>query len=264
MINQLKFNKTLWVTCSILALIAGIIGVFDMNIYQKVVSPNLMPAVFTPDLLTIIASVTALVLIYRLKNNDFKKQIIILGILGYFFYGYGIYVIERVYNPLYFIYMAIFSLSFWSIFSAVQNIDKDQIDNIEIPKITRNFSVVLAILQPLVFIPLWISQLIPLVTQGIKIEFLYSIYILDLCFIMPAFLIISFKMIKNKGIGIVLAPIIFILGFIEIFSLALADIIKPYFGTNPETGGWLPALILSLAFLGMAVWHLRELKLKNR
>ena len=72
-----------------------------------------MPGVFGQDLMTIVASVIILLLIARLKDGDSKKQIVILGILGYLFYAYGIYVIERGYNVLYYLYLAIFGLSFW-------------------------------------------------------------------------------------------------------------------------------------------------------
>lgn len=131
------------------------------------------------------------------------------------------------------------------------------------PRKIRFASIALALLQPIVFYPLWISQLLPLIQSGEKIEFLYSIYILDLCIIMPAFLIICYKMIRNRGIGLVLAPIIYILGFFVIFSLFLADIVKPYFNAEPGTGDALPALILSGAFLIMGTIHVVSLRIKK-
>ena len=64
--------------------------------------------------MTILASIIILVLLARMRENDTVKQLVILGIVAYLFYRYGIYVIERVYNALYLFYMAILALTFYS------------------------------------------------------------------------------------------------------------------------------------------------------
>jgi hypothetical protein len=46
------------------------------------------------DLMTIIASIMLFLLIIFTKQADAKKQMVILGILGYLFYAYGIFVYE--------------------------------------------------------------------------------------------------------------------------------------------------------------------------
>lgn len=111
MLKNLRSHAIIWCIVASLALFASIAGVSNLSIYEKVVSKDLMPAVLTPDLLTVVSSVLVLGLVF-FKRDNYKIQIIILGILGYFFYNYGVYVIERIYNNLYLIYMAIFALSF--------------------------------------------------------------------------------------------------------------------------------------------------------
>src|SRR5215467_13009041 len=130
MIRNLKWNKILWLITAALSLIAALVGEFDPGIYNKVVSSELLPGAFSQDVMTILASCTLFVLIGLTKEEDAKKQIVILGILGYLFYGYGIYVIERSYTLLYLVYMAIFALSFWSLTYTVANIRREMLPHV--------------------------------------------------------------------------------------------------------------------------------------
>lgn len=259
MVHNPGFNKILWLSNALLALIAAIIGVVNPDVYSQVVSDEIMPGVFGQDLLTIAASVTILILLIRLRKDDSVKQIIILGILGYFFYAYGIYVIERLYNVLYYLYLIIFSLSFWSIIYGLATIRKEILRSVTVSGIIRFVSAGFSLLVALIFNILWIIQLLPLVQTGEKIEFFYSVYILDLCFIMPAFVILGILTIRNRGTGLLLIPAVFILGFTLIFSLAVSTLVRPLFDLTITPGDLVPSLVLSIVFLVLAAWHLRRL-----
>jgi len=261
MVRNLVANKILWLLTGLLSLMAALFGVVNPAVYRNLVNTEITPAVFGQDLLTIAASVTILLLAVRIKNGDSKKQIVILGLLGYLFYAYGIYVIERIYNMLYYLYLAIFGLSFWSIIYNTANILPETLQKVQLPRLMRKVSATFSLLVAVVFNVLWIIQLLPLVQSGEKIEFMYSIYILDLCFIMPAFIILGIMTIMKKGAGLLLTPAMFIFGFTLIFSLAVSEMVKPLYDLEISMSALLPSLILSLLFLILAFLHLRELKL---
>jgi len=263
MIQNPSKNKVLWRLTAVLSLIAALVGVFNPGVYSKVVSTDIMPAVFGQDLMTIVASVIILLLTIRIKKKDSKKQIVIFGILGYLFYAYGIYVIERIYNVLYYFYLVIFGFSFWSIVYGVSNIRQGILQKVELPGLTRNISAAFSLFVALVFSALWTIQLLPLIQTGEKIEFLYSIYILDLCFIMPAFVIIGIMVLRKAGLGLLLIPAMFILGFTLIFSLAVSEMVKPLYGLTITIEGLGPSLLLLILFLILAALHLRKLKLDS-
>jgi hypothetical protein len=85
----------------------------------------------------------------------------------------------------------------------------------------------------LLFCPLWIGRLLPLMHSGQKPDALYSIFILDLCFVMPAFVIVAVLTAQNKGLGLLLTPVLFVKGFTLLFSVALGSLFKPlYHGRN--------------------------------
>ena len=260
MIGNIRANKVLWILTAVLSLAAALVGVISPGIYDKVISADIMPGVFGQDLMTIVASVIILALAIGIKQDNTKKQIVILGILGYLFYAFGIYVIERVYNVFYYLYLAIFSLSFWSMVYGVASIRRDALEKIELPGKIRGVSAGFSLFVALVFNILWIIQLLPLVQAGDKIEFLYSIYILDLCFIMPALIVLGIMTARNKGLGLLLTPAVFILGFTLIFSLAVSESVKPLYDMTVSAAGLVPSLVLSGLFLPLTFLHFRKLK----
>jgi hypothetical protein len=263
MIRKLGVNKILWFLDALLSLIAALIGVFNPGIYSKVISTELMPGVISQDIITIIASIAILLCIFRTKEKGAIMQIIILGIIGYLFYGYGIYVIERVYNILYFVYLAIFGLSFYSIVYGVANIRPEIKQQVKLPKIMRNVAVGFSLFIPLLFYPLWTTMLLPLIRTGQKIEFMYSIYIMDICFVLPAFIIIAIMTAKSQGLGLLLTPTLFIKGFTLLFSVALGGILKPFFNQTGGMGEIGMYLGLSVVFLALTVVYFRNLKVNG-
>lgn len=164
--------------------------------------------------------------LYRLRDNDVIRQLIIISLLGYFFYEYGILVIERVYNILYPLYMAIFSLSFYALAYTLGNLRTEVLCAVRVPNSIRYPAIGISLLAPLIFFPLWLSALVPLIQHAHRIEFYYSIYILDLCFVMPAFLIVAYQTARNTGFGLLLTPALFIKGFTILFPLAIAELLK--------------------------------------
>jgi hypothetical protein len=127
------------------------------------------------------------------------------------------------------------------------------------PRFTK-VSACAALLQPLVFYPLWISMLIPLMKNREQIDSLYSVFILDLALIMPAFLLVSVGQFRRRGWAFVLAPVMFVLGAVLILSLLLAELVKPMFGSPVTVSGLMPSTLLTGLFAVLAILHLRWLR----
>lgn len=259
MLTHVKLNRLLWAVAGLLAVAAAVIGVWRPEIYDHVVARDLIPGAFSQDLLSVTAGLGLLYLSYAATPDRTKHQIVALGLLGYLFYGYGIYVIERTYNGLYLIYMAVFAVSFWGMVVAGATMARNS-PSASLPKALRLASASCAILQPLIFYPLWIGMLLTLMRAGEQIDSLYSIFILDLCFIMPGFLILSFLTYRNHRAGLLLLPALYVLGFTLIFSLAVGELVKPLFGASPSLAALLPALALSGVFLVVGILHLARLR----
>jgi len=253
MINNLEKSKKLWFMISFLALTASITGVFNQNIYSKVVADNVLPGVISQDIMTILISFSLIFLSLRINKNDIKKLIISLSFILYIIYGYGIYVIEQLYTPLYLLYIAIVSLSFWTLIYSFINMDKNEIENIKLNKAIRYLTISFLIFIPILFYSIWISELIPLIREGLKLEFMFSVYILDMVFVLPAFLITTYLLIKRNFFGYILAPLLFFKAFTLLFSVGLGGLIKPLFGQASVKSENLFYITLSIIFLTLAV-----------
>lgn len=253
MIGNLKANKTLWVSIASLSLVAACIGVFNQDVYGKVISYDLLPGTVAQDAITIIASVVLLYLSLKTTDTDVKKQIVVMSLLAYLFYGYGIYVIERVYNWLYLLYMAIVALSFWSVLYGLTNINHDALRQTKVSSWVRNLSAGCLFFTAVLFYILWIGQLLPLMRSGEKIEFFYSIFILDMAFVLPAIVISGVLLIKKNVLGLIFAPILFFKAFTLLFSVGLGGLLKPLYGQTAVAGETRFYLILSVIYLIFAV-----------
>ncbi len=107
---------------------------------------------------------------------------------------------------------------------------------------------------------LWIMSLLPLMQEHNRIEYLYSIYILDLAFIMPAFFVTAIMSLRKMSFGILMTPAMMIVGFFVIFPLGLNELAKPAFGMAINYGSMLFSFIFSLYMLALAYFQLRSIR----
>lgn len=257
--STLKINKTMWLLVALMSLAASLFGVLNRDIYTKVVSNEIMPGVLAQDLFTIVVSIIALFFIFTIKESEIKKQILIMGIISYLFYGYGIYTIEQLYTVLYLVYIVIFGLSFYSLVYSIASIRKNVLIKRTPSKLMKNISIGFLFFVPLLFYPLWTSQIIKLIQASKKLEFTYAIHILDLCFIMPLFIIIAIMVIKNIDLGILLAPVLFIKGFTVLFPVGLGE----FFKQSVNIGEASFYIIFSMIFLILTVFYLKNLEINE-
>jgi hypothetical protein len=258
--NNFMRNRVLWLVTTLCTLAAAILGVAIPGFYARLVAPELIPAGYAQDLLTIVVCAALIVLILLAGEGNFRMHVVILGIVGSFFYLYAIFAIDRVYNVAYYLYLAILSLSFWSLVFSIPDLKTDLLRRVSAPAAVRYVSAGFSLLIAAVFSMLWITALWPMVSTGRKAEYLYSVYILDLCLVMPAFLIVAVMVLRKQGLGLLLAPGMFILGIFVIFPLGLGEIAKPFFSMAPDYRSMLMSFVLSAAFLVMSIIHLRSLR----
>jgi hypothetical protein len=261
-IKNLTLNRLLYGLTGLLSLIAAVIGVLNPGIYDPViVLTRIMPGVFTQDLLVIVGALAMIVLTVSMRPDSYRATIVILGILGFLFYAYGIYAIEQIYTALYPLYLAILALTFYTMALSLASLDRPAIKALKLPSAVRYASSGYGVLIAIMFNIIWISQLIPLLRTYDRIENTFSVFIIDLVFIMPSFVITAYLTIRERALGIVGLPALFIVGVGILSPLALAEILKPSrYGQplNPDEF-WLWA-VLSLVFLIFTLVYLTTLK----
>lgn len=261
MLKQAKLKRTLWLICAALSFVAAVVGLAFSDMYKPWVSPTVFPGMLSQDFTTLLVAVALFVLAGRLKSSSPKIPIWSLGMLAYLFYAYGIYSIERVYTGFYFLYLAIFGLSFYSIIYTIVGLKPDVLNSIRQKRLPRDMAIVFMLLNPLLFYPLWTVQLLSIIRTGHQLENTYSIYILDMAIVLPAMVIIAAMAAKNKGLGLFLAPAKLINGFILLFSVALGALFRPLFQLELILGEFFLYIVLSLIFLLITVFYLRSIRI---
>jgi hypothetical protein len=261
-LENLRLNKILWIVTALLALAAAVAGIVERNLYDGLFPKDFLPGALPQDILTVAVCAALLILIAGMREGDAKKQVIVLGVIGSLFYLYGIFTIERVYNGFYLLYAAIFAMSFWSLAYSLSRLRMETVNRLSVPAGLRLLTAVCSLLIAATFTFLWTMALVPLMRAHNRIDFLYSIYILDLCFVMPAFAVTAIMAIRRRPLGAVLGPAIMILGFFVIFPLALNELAKPSAGLAPSAGPLAASLLFSVFMLALAVVQIRAMRLQ--
>jgi hypothetical protein len=262
MIRNLERNKQIWVLIGALTLITSFAGVYNPNIYDEVLDRSILPATLAQDALAFITALIVIGLSLRVKESQFKLHLVIIGCLGFFFYAYMIYAVERLYTVFYMIYLAIIGLSFYSIIYTIISFDHKVFQLVKLPKKVRRFSSYYNMFSAVTFSAIWVSQIIPLIQTRTKPEFLYSIYIIDICFILPSLFLSGLLASRNKGLGVSMLLPTSIIGLMILAPLWLSEATKPAFYGLPINYPEMSLfLVVSTIFLVSIILNLRSLDL---
>lgn len=260
MLDDLTTNRRLWLATATLALLAATLGLLQPGIYARVVTDRILPGVVAQDAFTFVLAVAALALAWRVGEGESRLQALLLGLMGYLFYAYGVYAIEQLYTVAYFAYLAVFGLAAYAIVYALVSLRRSKLDGASLPRYTRIVSLVGLVGTPAVFVPLWASQLLPLIRSGERLEYLYAVYVLDLSFVMPAFLVVALLTYRRDVLGYALAPAMFVVGFAVLAPLAVGELLRPTLvGQQMDTGSFGLFLALSAGYLALAALTFRAL-----
>jgi hypothetical protein len=157
--------------------------------------------------------------------------------------------------------LAFLALSFYVPAYSLGNLKHAPIETLTLPSAIRYGAAGYGILIAVMFNFIWVSTLIPLLQTHDRIEYTFSVFIIDLVFIMPAFVILAILLVRKRALGIIGIPAMFILGIGILSPLALAELLSPVrYGRPMVLGELLLYGILSLVFLIFAAVYLIALR----
>lgn len=211
--KRARITSTLTLIVSILTLFACFEGVFNKNIYDDLLEVGTITKLLHvgsvgQDIIFIpLAFILMLLSIIFLFRPGLKTFIIIIGMTGNFLYGYGLYAMQGEYTSIYLMYLAIFSLSIYSvIFGLLSFTPEDASLKTSIPKALRiSISVFLFFIAFMLGF-IWIMRISADIARHIPQD-TYGVFVLDLGIVFPFMGITATKLIKNKPFGNILAGI---------------------------------------------------------
>lgn len=197
-----KFVLVISVVITILSAYCAIRGFVDESLYSNIISTGVFKMAFMPgttsqDIITIISTPIMLILVALYsKRKDMRLFVSVIGLLSFYFYGYGTYVFSVLYTSVYLVYMIIFMLSIFGIIVGVSGFESKDISRLSLPKWLRVSSAAFLILIVCIFVPMWITEMMPHI-QAHTVPDFYAIYILDLCIVMPFFVTVIYMLLRN-------------------------------------------------------------------
>ncbi len=226
--NRSRVTAIMTLILSVLVLFASLAGILIERIYKDVVSTGTITEFMSAgsvaqDIISVpLALLLVLLSVLFLKRPDYKVFITMLGLAGYFFYGYGLYLIHGQYTSIYLIYLIIFSLSIYSVVYGLLSFSAELIIRTSMPKASRNS--ISIFLYFIVFMMgfAWIMRMLPDISRHIP-QATYGVYILDLGIVFPSIIITATLLIRSKPFGNILAGVVLIKTIMVCLSWGFAE-----------------------------------------
>jgi hypothetical protein len=238
---------------ALIAAICSAAGLVDPGQYRAVVSPAVLPGALGQDATALALAVVLLVITARRRSADGFA----LPALAFLAYGYGIYSIERTVTVWYIAYLAALACATWALVLGVARVLRAAAGIAPLTGARRVMIAALCGLTSLAFSAAWVTALVPYARTGRQPPELWSIYLMDLCFVMPALATAAWWTWRRDPRGRALGTIMTGLGALMMASLSLAEVCGPLAGLPAEPLAAMPTLVLTAVFA--AGWVMRRL-----
>jgi hypothetical protein len=255
-------NYTILATILIvLLLVTAGAGLFGKNIYDAFSPAKYVQESRAQDLITLVLGVPFLILaVWGVRRELAWGFPLWTGVLAYELYVYGIYTIGGVYNALFLGYVAVASLSMYTLIGLLSSVDAEWFRALVNEKMPRRWLGGFFLLITLVFGMIWISQVMNTIATGV-IDSGHLIFVFDLMIVLPAFAIAAVKLFRKKPFGDLLAGML----LIKFDSLCIAIALGQFFRATNHIevesgllGVFIPLGLIGLIFTGLYFKNLNK------
>jgi hypothetical protein len=203
------------ITIAILAIIATLSGLLAKGTYIND-TVSTVAQMMGQDLVTLVIGVPILMgSLYLISQNSLKGRLIWMGTVFYFLYTYASMSFLASYNQLFLVYVALFGLSLYTFLGELVSLDiknvKDSFTPGKINKIAAAYLVIMGLMLAL----MWLKMILESVLTGnapaaLENSTTLVIQALDLGVVVPAALLTSYLLIKERAWGYALASVFLI------------------------------------------------------
>ena len=210
-----KIIYTNSIVIAVLALTATLTGLFMKDLYKHDTS-SIISQMMGQDIVTLLVAVPLLLIsVYMIHGNSMRGRLIWMGTLFYFSYTYASMSFLTSYNQLFLVYVAIFSISMYTLIGELITTKftglKSKFKPGKLVKITAAFLIFVALMLAL----MWLKLIIDSIVTGTAPAALESyttlvIQALDLGVLVPAAIVSAVLLLKNNEWGYTLTSIFLI------------------------------------------------------
>ncbi len=258
----------LWLTAPIVLLlaIAAGCGIFIHGLYRDV--PNIVAQAIGQDLISLAIVLPTLVITAVLaRRGSLPARLIWLGGLLYLVYTYLIFAFDIQYNQLFLVYVALLGCSLYGFIGSLARLDMSGIKSHSTGKAPIKLTCIYLAVVAILFYFMWLSEIVPAWLAGELPQSVqengtqsHAVYVLDMAWILPAFVITSISLWRKHILGYTLAgPLLSY--FVLIVLACLSMVALQAWDGQPMS---VPqAVIFGTLFasgLGILVWYLRGIR----
>jgi hypothetical protein len=170
------------------------------------------------DFITLFVAVPLLIASLILtQKGSLRGALMLAGTLGYFLYTYTSYTFLWMYNPLFIVYVALMSMSFFAFVLCFMGIRSDKISTAFKKTLPVKFLGWFQLFIGFMIGMLWIGKIAPTITgqeipQGLEHYTTLVIQGMDLGFVVPAAFLSGILLIKRRPLGYLLSSILIFKG----------------------------------------------------
>lgn len=254
---------------SAFALFASLEGILSKNLYNDMISAGistkslLLGAVAQDIISAPLAIILAVLAVMFLKQPRIKSLIAIIGLDWYFFYAFGLYVMQGNYTSIYMVYLIIFALSIYSMIWGLLSFEKDAVKYYRLPGRLGILIGGFLIFILVVLVPAWLFRITPDIANHIPGP-TYAVFILDLCVVFPALGQIAYMTFRKKPFGFILAGIAMTKTATLCLSWSFSHWFSPlYGGLEFEYGLTFISTLLTIISLALLIPYFLKLNIKS-
>lgn len=256
-----KNLKSLVILTWISALITTIISlasILKIDLYKPMTPDKMLPGAMGQDIISLLAALLLIPLLLKGLKGSNKDLLIWAGLIGYLFYAYALYSFEAVYTILYPGYIAITGLTLFMLIIFFVNLDLKFFSYEKFKGFPRRSMSFFFIFFTLLLTTIWSGMIM----EGIKTQTRQqanTVFILDLSFILPLFMIAAIGLIRKKNLGYMLTGILCVKIFTLAFSVFLSEVLRKAFNQPLEFSMIILFGVLSLGGLIFAILYFRKI-----
>lgn len=206
------------------------------------------------DLVALVLGVPLLLVGYFASIcGSLRGRLLLAGSLGFVLYTYITMCVGAAFNPLFLIYVALFSLSLWAFVMSLMDVKIDELPTRFTEGLPRKCIAGLLIFAAAFLGLAWLGRIAAAMKPGAipELENATSMFIqaMDLGLVAPACVVAAVLLIKRRPWGYLLASV----GMVKFLTLGIAVSLM---GLNMARVGVNPGLPMLVIFIGMALANL--------
>ena len=266
-LEAVPVNAALWIWLSIIAVLlaaAGNIMALSVSGIYTGLTPAFLPQAIAQDVasLMIISPLWIILSILALRSS-LRAHLVWLGVLTFTVYNYVIYTFSIPFGSLFLLWVAVLGLSLYALIGSVASINHESVKASFKTQRAVTFVAWFLIVVAILFGLLWLSEDVPALLSGNTPQSVVDmaiptnpVHILDLGFFLPAVIITSIMLLKQKPLAYTLAPAFIVFLILTGIPILITPIVQSVRGETAAWGVVVPIGTLTMLLLGLLVWLL--------